>query len=650
MSILVTRPSPAGEQLVSRLRALGQVAWSFPLIEFSPGRELSALADQMNTLQDGDLLFALSQHAVEFAHAQLQQQDMAWPTAPGYFAIGRTTALALHTVSGADVRYPLDREITEVLLQLPELQTVAGKRALILRGNGGRELLGETLRERGANVTFVECYQRCAKHYDGAEEAMRWHARGINTLVVTSGEMLQQLWALIPLWYRENWLLRCRLLVVSERLANQARELGWQDIRIADNADNDAARITITLKWEAIMTEHDKSSAVIEETRETVETTPQPETTEKTAEKKNGSNKTSLTLSAIAIAIALAAGAGLYGLVKQQSANQTSTSDALVNQLTALQKEQETQKTELEAVIKQQAAALAEANSKQEELTKQLGEVQQKVATISGTDAKTWLLSQADFLVKLAGRKLWSDQDVTTAAALLKSADASLADMNDPSLIAARRAITEDIASLSAVSQVDYDGIILKVNQLSNQIDNLQLADNNDDDSPMDSDGTELSSSLSEWRINLQKSWQNFMDSFITIRRRDETAVPLLAPNQDIYLRENIRSRLLVAAQAVPRHQEETYKQALDNVSTWVRAYYNTDDATTTAFLEDIDKLSQQNITMNVPDKLTSQPILEKLMQTRVRNLLAQPGVPAEQTGGAAPAPAPAPESAPQGE
>ena len=396
------------------------------------------------------------------------------------------------------------------------------------------------------------------------------------------------------------------------------------------------------------MTEHEKSSAVVEETRETVDTTPQPETTEKTAEKKNGSNKTSLALSAIAIAIALAAGVGLYGLVKQQGANQTSTSDALVNQLTALQKAQETQKTELETVIKQQAAALAEANSKQEELAKQLGDVQQKVATISGTDAKTWLLSQADFLVKLAGRKLWSDQDVTTAAALLKSADASLADMNDPSLITARRAITEDIASLSAVSQVDYDGIILKVNQLSNQIDNLQLADNNDDDSPMDSDGTELSSSLSEWRINLQKSWQNFMDSFITIRRRDETAVPLLAPNQDIYLRENIRSRLLVAAQAVPRHQEETYRQALENVSTWVRAYYDTDDAATKAFLEEVDQLSQQSISMDVPETLQSQDILDKLMQTRVRNLLAQPA-----TAPVAAAPAPSaetPATAPQGE
>jgi uroporphyrin-3 C-methyltransferase len=163
----------------------------------------------------------------------------------------------------------------------------------------------------------------------------------------------------------------------------------------------------------------------------------------------------------------------------------------------------------------------------------------------------------------------------------------------------------------------------------------------------MDSDSSELSSSISEWRINLQKSWQNFMDSFITVRRRDETAVPLLAPNQDVYLRENIRSRLLVAAQAVPRHQEETFKQALDNVSTWVRAYYDTNDATTTAFLEEVDKLSQQNITMNVPDKLESQPVLEKLMQTRVRNLLAQPGVAPEAN---AAAPESAPQSAPQGE
>lgn len=389
------------------------------------------------------------------------------------------------------------------------------------------------------------------------------------------------------------------------------------------------------------MTEQQNQSAVVEETREAVDTTPQPENN---VEKKNGGSKTSLALSAIAIAIALAAGIGLYGLTKTQATRQSEASAGLSSQIAALQKVQENQKSELEGIIKQQADQLTQAQRQQDALAKKLEEVQEKVAVISGSDAKTWLLAQADFLVKLAGRKLWSDQDVTTAAALLKSADASLADMNDPSLISARRAITDDIASLSAVSQVDYDGIILKVNQLANQIDNLRLADNNDDDTPMDSDSDELSSSISEWRVNLQKSWQNFMDSFITVRRRDETAVPLLAPNQDVYLRENIRSRLLVAAQAVPRHQEETYKQALDNVSTWVRAYYDTEDATTKAFLEDVDKLSQQSITMNVPESLQSQALLEKLMQTRVRNLMAQPA----ETQPSAPAPAPVP--APQGE
>lgn len=144
--------------------------------------------------------------------------------------------------------------------------------------------------------------------------------------------------------------------------------------------------------------------------------------------------------------------------------------------------------------------------------------------------------------MKLAGRKLWSDQDVTTAAALLKSADASLADMNDPSLIAARRAITDDIASLSAVSQVDYDGIILKVNQLANQIDNLRLADNNDDDTPMDSDSDELSSSITEWRVNLQKAGRTLWTALLPFaavmkppcrcwrRTRTSTCAKIFAP------------------------------------------------------------------------------------------------------------------------
>lgn len=240
MSILVTRPTPAAEELVSRLRTAGRVAWAMPLIEFTPGTGLDDLPGQLTSLQSGDLVFLLSQHAIHYAHPALARAGVLWPASLHYYAIGRTTALALHTVSGHDVVWPHERETSEILIQLPALQQVAGKRALILRGNGGRELLAETLQQRGADVQFVECYQRCAKIYQGAIEGRRWRDRQVDTLVVTSGEMLQQLYSLFPEIDREEWLLHCRLIVVSERLATRAAELGWRDIRVAEGADNDA--------------------------------------------------------------------------------------------------------------------------------------------------------------------------------------------------------------------------------------------------------------------------------------------------------------------------------------------------------------------------------------------------------------------------
>lgn len=377
------------------------------------------------------------------------------------------------------------------------------------------------------------------------------------------------------------------------------------------------------------MTEQKDSSAMVEETTPAVDRSLSSNDTP-----PRNANKGGMALGAVAIVIALAMGAGLYLYGKHQADLQAQTNQKLSDQLSALQQQASSDKQQLTQQLSGAETALQTAQAQQNASAKELETLRERMAVISGNDVRSWLLAQADYLVKLAGRKLWSDQDVTTAAALLKSADASLADMNDPSVMNVRRALTQDISNLSSVTQVDYDGVILKLNQLSNNVDNLRLADNDSDDAPMDSDGGELSGSVREWRQNLVKSWHNFMDDFITIRRRDNTAQPLLAPNQDVYLRENIRSRLLIAAQAVPRHQDEIYKQSIDTVSAWVRAWYDTNDAATKAFLAQLDELSQQNINMDLPDTLESQPLLEQLMQTRVRNLLAQPSAAATQQGG----------------
>lgn len=381
------------------------------------------------------------------------------------------------------------------------------------------------------------------------------------------------------------------------------------------------------------MTEQKNASAMVEDTAPAdtaaADTAAAP-AGKPSREKKSGGK----VLSAVAIVIALAIGAGLYLNGKHQADLQAQTNHNLSEQLAALQQQLNNDKQQLTQQLANANSALQQALSQQDSSTKELASLRDKVASLSGNDTRNWLLAQADYLVKLAGRKLWIDQDVTTAAALLKSADTSLAEMNDSGVMNVRRALTQDISSLSVLSQVDYDSIILKLNQLSNGVDNLRLADNDSDESPMDTDNGELSSSLREWRQNLVKSWHNFIDDFITIRRRDNTAQPLLAPNQDVYLRENIRSRLLIAAQAVPRHQEEIYKQSIDAVSAWIRAWYDTNDAATKVFLAQLDELSQQSISMNVSDTLESQTLLNKLMQTRVRNLLAQPSVPAQQQGG----------------
>lgn len=109
----------------------------------------------------------------------------------------------------------------------------------------------------------------------------------------------------------------------------------------------------------------------------------------------------------------------------------------------------------------------------------------------------------------------------------------------------------------------------------------------------MDVDSDEFFSFISEWCVNLQKSWQNFMDSFIIVCCCDEMVVLLLVLNQDIYLWENICFCLLVVVQVVLCYQEEIWKQLLDNVLIWVCVYYDIDDVIIKVFFDEVDKFSQ---------------------------------------------------------
>ncbi|WP_159567407.1 uroporphyrinogen-III C-methyltransferase [Budvicia diplopodorum] len=383
------------------------------------------------------------------------------------------------------------------------------------------------------------------------------------------------------------------------------------------------------------MTDSTTPSAPVEQKKASAE-----KKIETTAPKIKQGGRSGMALGAIAIVLVIALGGGMYYHGHQQAASQQAIIQKLQSQIDELKTGQSQEKDRFATSVNQQSELLKSAEQKMAEQSdvlkaqeSRLQELQTKITAISNSDTKIWRLSEADYLVKLAARKLWNEQDIPTAESLLKSADDSLAELRDPSLNEVRQAIIQDISAISTISQIDFDGIALKLNELSDQVMNLPSASTDWDNTPMDKESTEVSGELKDWRQNLEKSWHNFMSEFITIRSRDvpenELTSPLLTPDQDTYLRENLRLKLLIAARAVSRHQGDIYKQSLESVSTWVRAYFDPDHSSTKAFLEQLDDLSQESISFDLPKELKSLELLNKVTQSRMRNMVIQEPAPA---------------------
>lgn len=242
-----------------------------------------------------------------------------------------------------------------------------------------------------------------------------------------------------------------------------------------------------------------------------------------------------------------------------------------------------------------------------------LGEAIVKVSKqAAATQPNDWLLSEADFLLTNALRKLMLDNDVETAISLLKVADETLAKVSDAKVKPVRSAINQDLKQLLSVNNVDQNEIMQRLSNLANNIDELSALNVDFGNAAQDE---KVSDDVMDWQQNLKKTANSFLNNFVRITPRNkETSKALLAPNQDIYLRENIRLRLQIAILAVPRQQNALYKQSLEAVSAWVRSYFDTNTELAMNFLKSIDELAEQSIYVDVPNKLASLDLLDKLL------------------------------------
>lgn len=333
------------------------------------------------------------------------------------------------------------------------------------------------------------------------------------------------------------------------------------------------------------------------------------------ARKKGGS-----ALALLALIIALGVGAGGYYLGQQKFAELEQQIQRLGEQpaqATALLPNNDEALQEVRTQLSQLNADSQTNSHKLADLTQQLTQKQQafnslqeqvnKINNVVKTEPNDWLLSEVDFLLNNALRKLVLDGDVDTAIALLQVASQSLEQVADADIVPIRKALHEDLKQLLAVNNIDQNAIMQRLSLLANNLDELEILNVN-----FGEDNVQLSDSMQDWKENVKKSALSFLNHFIRISPRSSNDKGLLAPNQDIYLRENIRLRLQIAILAVPRQQNELYKQSLEAVAAWVRSYFNTNTPAAQHFLQQVDNLMEQSIYVDLPTKLTSLNLLDQ--------------------------------------
>ncbi|BBF11726.1 hypothetical protein NTHiID20_11240 [Haemophilus influenzae] len=331
--------------------------------------------------------------------------------------------------------------------------------------------------------------------------------------------------------------------------------------------------------------------------------------------------KTGTALSLLAILVALGIGGAGYYFGQQQIAEIQQKLTALENQTGADLSSNNTNNnkrlTQLEQSLKTAQENIVQLEqlivSKTGEITSLQTQMKQVSQLAIAQQPSDWLFSEADFLLNNALRKLVLDNDVDTAVSLLKLADETLVKVNNSQANEIRSAINQDLKQLLSLSSVDQNAVMQKLSQLANTVDELQALNVNFDETSKNND--KLSNNITDWQQNIEKSATSFLNHFIRISpKQNSNKKELLAPNQDIYLRENIRLRLQLAIMAVPRQQNELYKQSLEAVSSWVRSYFDTNSEVTQNFLKLVDGLSDTSIYVDVPEQLKSLTLLDKYL------------------------------------
>ncbi len=271
------------------------------------------------------------------------------------------------------------------------------------------------------------------------------------------------------------------------------------------------------------------------------------------------------------------------------------------------------QKEDIFQSVQQVTQKLSEDNKKKIiDLSNSVNKLEKNITQQLPSD---WLIHEVEYLIRIAARTMWLEQDTTAALGLLHDADARLKELNNPNFLPIRKLIHEDIKTLEFIPTLQTEEVILALMALSKQINTLPLILKNLGKEKEKTDEFELSNNTSDWQANLQKTWQNFLNDFITIRRRSNSIEALLSPEQQQNLRQNLSLKIQLAIWAASEQKSLIFSQSIEDILQWCHQYFDVEEVKTQYFIKAIKALEKQTISYQYSRNLSSLSAIKKLQK-----------------------------------
>jgi uncharacterized protein HemX/uroporphyrinogen-III synthase len=563
--IVVTRPAGQADELAHLIGAHGGRALRFPTIEIQdvPGWQLP-------DLDAVDLAIFVSPTAVQKVFDKLD----GWPQALPAAAVGQGTRRALERHGVSRVLAPESGADSEALLALPPMSEVAGRRIIIFRGEGGRELLGGTLTARGALVEYVDCYRRARPQADSEPLLEAWERNEVHALTVSSAEGLDNLLELLDDAGRAR-ALRTPLFANHERVAGHARDSGFREVLVGGPGDRELVERLVAYFARPV-------------------NEPQIEPQSRPARR---SKAPLLLLFAVILAAALAA---VFWLDARQRI------DATQGELARRLRDIENDAREARSVARQAQEALRESQAKVGQLESRLAESQSQQLALEALyqdlsrNRDEWQLAEIEQVLAIASQQLQLAGDVRAALLALQLAESRLARADRPQFVPIRRALARDIERLKALPALDLPGMSLRLDRLVAQVDAVPLAFDERVRQAGDAKQVAEATDRGFWARLGSEVWSE-LRQLVVVRKVDAPEPPLLPPSQAYFARENLRLRLLNARLNLLARDEAGYREDLRVAQEWIRRYFDQDSKQTADALAQLEQLSSSTLSFELP-------------------------------------------------